>query len=240
MEIRDRSSFLSSRLETTENNFNMKIPFLKEHTFIMEKVASNFKPASKCSDDIKELVTGKLNLCRDKNVLIFYQGDGFKLNTLCFYLLMNFISNWKLYNQYISNLVSNDLNNYQSLSYNRISLESLAEMRFREDNEMLYNFYNLDILFLTVQPESYLFGGNKDFYKELLRIVLNMRNNLGLVTVIIYLGTEKSFKDKNFESQIIETPMERYNLTDSKTSQNHKITKSTRKASSVNDEEVFE
>lgn len=207
--MEDRKDFLRSKLETHQNIFNLVIPYTQEHRFIFDRLAENFRPASKITEDIKELVTGDLNLCRDKNILIFYRGDGLKLNTLKFYLLMNFISNWKLYRDYIQHLVVNDTNNSNSLSYQNISLEGLAEMRFRDED--IKEAYRTDILFLTVKSETRLFD-NK-FYKDLFGTIINLRNSKGLITVAIYLGTEKSYNEKMYEESIIEIPIKKYNLT---------------------------
>lgn len=229
----DRHEFLKSRLETKENIFNLSIPIRPNHRIIFDRLAENFRPAAKLTDDIKELVTRPdFNLCRDKSALIFYQGDGLKLNTLKFYLTMNFLANWKEYKNYVSNIVSNDFNNSFNLTINSASLEYITELRFRnENNEVLSNIYSVDILYLTVNSSSSLF--NSDFYKDLFRTIVSIRSNQKLVTVIIFIGTEKTFKDQKFDTRLTEVSIKSYNLTGVKNKVNREA-RSVRKTSTLN------
>ena len=210
--MENREYFLSSKLSTKENNFNLRIPIQENHIGIFNKLSEKFRPASKLTKDIQDLVTGDLNLCRDKNIVIFYRGDNGRLNTLRFYLLMNFISNWKPYNEYISNLVNNDYTNYNSLSYDFISLEDISEMRFRNDNkEKINKVYEVDILFLLVQPTTRLF--EDAFYKDIFRVTLSIRSNGNLVTVILFTGTENQYISSGFEEKTLGVSLKTYNLT---------------------------
>jgi len=214
--MESKEHFLQSRFQETENNFNLTIPIQANHKFIFDKLVSKFQPAAKITDDIKELVTRKdFNLCRDKNILIFYDGDSLKLNTLKFYLLMNFLSNWKPYKEYVSNLIPSE-NRLSYLQVESASLESILELRFnnknnKDDNiDRLTNIYNVDILYLTVYTNTRLF--DSEYYKDLFRTILNIRDSQRLITVVIFLGSEQMFKDYQYESKIIETPMKRYSL----------------------------
>ncbi len=211
--MESRDNFLRSRFNSIENNFNLVIPIQVNHKFIFENLASRFKPADKITDDIKELVTSKdFNLCRDKSILIFYNGDNKKLNTLKFYLLMNFLSNWKPYKEYVSNLIPTE-DRGSNLSIESVSLESILELRFNnkeEDSGRLSNIYNIDILYLTVYTSTRLF--DSEYYKDLFRTILNIRSSQQLITVVIFLGTEQVFKEHQYESKIVEISMKRFNI----------------------------
>ena len=237
--MRNRKDFLRSKLDCS-NNFSMRLNIPEAHRHIFNRLADNFRPSANISDDIKNLVSGDLNLCKDRNILIFFEGNSLKLNSLKFYLLINFITNWKPYNEYIVNLVFNDVNNLNSLSFNSASLESIAEMRFRsEDNNILSDIYQTDILYLTVQSNTKIFGEG-DFYKDLLRMLLNLRNDQGLITIVIYLGNESSFKSNSFESKLIGVPLKRYNLTSFKTPKSHNNKKERKNQNnSIDESEVF-
>lgn len=235
----DRKAFLQSRLDSKENIFNMTIPFREEHRFIFNRINAEFSPRETLTEDIRDLVIGDLNVCRQRNVLVLFKGNSQKLNTLKLFCLMNFIVNWKSYNNYIINLVHNNFLDDFSLSYKSSSLETILEMRFRDDaKDNLNEIYNVDILFLTVQGSSNL--ANNEFYADLLRTVLDLRDSKGLVTILIYLGTESDFKSKNFESKVI-TPMYKYDLSGVKTSKMTKKAKTSHNNfnSEINSQEVF-
>lgn len=220
-----RKDFLSSKFPDTVNKFNLFIPIQANHKKFFEEIANQFKPASKITDDIKELVTKEdFNLCVDKTILIFYQGDGYKLNSLKFYLFLNFIANWKSYNEYISSLVPRSLvpiESETSLVIDSASLAEISELRFREDAEgkerLSYLYNRVDILYLTISYGSRLFDG--DFFKELYRVVIDIRNNQGLVTVIIFPGTEKNYKDRGYEQYFFDLCIKKINMTSSKNSE---------------------
>lgn len=210
--MESRREFLRSRLETTENIFNLKIPVRPENKQIFKNLGENFSPRCDLTPDIEKLVTGDLNVCRNKNILIFYKGDGLKLNTLKVYLLMNFVVNWKNYNDYIISLVRNSMDNFNSLSYRSVSLDMVSEMRFNrnEKDEDLNKIYNVDILYLTIHESTRLF--EKDFYFDVFRTLLNIRDSKGLVTIIIYIGNEASFNKHHLENNIL-VPIFKYDLT---------------------------
>lgn len=222
--MENRGFFLESRYNSNSNNFNLEIPIQPNHIGIFNKLSNYFKPASPLTDDIKNLVTGNLNLCKDKNIIIFFKSDNKKLNTLKFYLLMNFISNWKPYNEYVSSLVNNDYTNYGSLSYDTFTLEDVSELRFREDGkEGITKIYNVDILYLIVQPTTRLFEDS--FYKDIFRVTLSLRANKGLITIIIFNGTENQFKLSNFEEKTLGVSLKSYNLIEGTVSKNSTTSK---------------
>lgn len=231
--MENRRKFLESKLETTNNNFNLKIPITPEHRPIFDKVASSFRPAAKLTEDIKNLVTGDLNLCRDRNVLIYFRGNSDKLNTLKFYLLMNFLSNWKEYRSYVVNLVGSYYESNNNLTYETCLLQTLSEMRFRkEDNSKLNYYYNVDILFLIVSGDSRLF--ESDFNKELLGVILSLRNSLGLVTAIIVLN------NNSFTFDSFDVPIKKLSLSDVGGSSTKQVNKNRNNNKlKINDEEVF-
>lgn len=231
--MENRRKFLESKLETIDNNFNLKIPITPEHRPIFDKVANSFRPAAKITEDIKNLVTGDLNLCRDRNVLIYFRGNSDKLNTLKFYLLMNFLSNWKEYRSYVVSLVGSYYESNNNLTYETCLLQTLSEMRFRkEDNSKLNYYYNVDILFLIVSGDSRLF--ESDFNKELLGVILSLRNSLGLVTAIIVLN------NNNFTFDSFDVPIKKLSLSDIGGSSTKQVSKNkNNKKLKVNEEEVF-
>ena len=235
--MNDRGTFLRSRFDSDENNFNLRIPIQPQHSDIFKRVADRFKPAAPLTDDIRTLVTDRgLNLCKNKTILIHYVGDALKLNTLNFYLLMNFLSNWKPYNEYVSSLVN--IENPTRLGIEFTSLAELTELRFKEDSDssnLLARLYNVDILYITIAPGRRLF--DKEFAAEVLKLVVSLRNHNGLVTIINYFGTEKSFKDSGYEPYFIDLYLKRYSIGDT-TKTNIKTTKKAT-IKSVSDEEVF-
>lgn len=214
----ERKEFLRSRLETKENIFNLTIPFREEHKFIFDRINEEFSPRAELTEDIRDLVTGKLNVCRQRNILIFFKDDMYKLTTLKLFCLMNFIVNWKTYNNYIPNIVYNNSSD-NTLSYKSSSLEAMTDMRFRDiDREELSTLYNVDILFLTVNNNGTNLFKN-DFCFDVLRTVIDIRNSKGLITIMIYIGTEKEFKTKNFENRMT-VPMYKYDITGIKVKDN--------------------
>lgn len=204
-----RELFLKSKFNTIENKFNLKIPIQPNHRFIFDNVARNFQPSIKSNNEIKELVTRKdLNLCVDRCCMIYFRGNIAELNTLKFFLLMNFLSNWKQYNQYVVNLVLNDVRNNDSLSYKSTSLTELHELRFRDDErEKLNDLYNVDILFLTTS-ETYLYNNN--FGIDVLKMVLSMRYNQGLITVVFNQDLNKNIKDGTYDDNFLEVPIKQF------------------------------
>ena len=240
----NRREFLKSKLNNTDNNFNLYIPIRENHLSIFNNLASYFKPAlPKIPEDIKNLVIDKnLNLCRDKTILIFYQGDSLKLNTLKFYLFMNFISNWKSYDEYISNLV--DIDNSNRLTFDSVSVAEISELRFREDEDnkkRLSYLYNVDILYLTMSYGTRLF--DSDFFKELYRTIVGIRANQGLITVIIYPGSERQYKEIGYDNYFLDLYIKRFSLINEinvvKSTSNKKTNKVSVSKNKFNDEEVF-
>ena len=245
-----RKDFLNTKFSDSDNRFNLLIPIQPNHKAFFEEIAAKFRPAMKLSDDIRELVTRKdFNLCVDKTVIIFYKGDGYKLNTLKFYLFLNFIANWKPYEQYISSLVPAKivLEDDSRLVIDSASLAEISELRFRDEPDakqrLSYLYNRVDILFLTISYGNKLFDG--DFFKELFRVVIDIRANQGLITVLIFPGTEKQFKDRGYEQYFYDMCVKRYNLTNSEINVNsnekksQKIIKSNSKKRVFSEEEDF-
>ena len=240
-----RGDFLNTRFPEKENKFNLYIPIQPNHKIFFEELASKFRPASKITDDIKELVTRQdFNLCIDKTILIFYQGDGYKLNTLKFYLFLNFLTNWKSYNDYISCLVPTSIvpmENDSRLIIETTSLAEISELRFREYDEeskqrLSYLYNRVDILFLTVSYGSRLF--DSDFFKELFKVVVDIRSNSGLVTIIIFPGTEKNFNERGYDKYFFDSCIKRYNLTGTKIKESKNFIKSNSRKN-ISEEEDF-
>lgn len=239
----DRKNFLRSRFNSYENKFNLKVPIQPQHESIFRGIAEKFKPAAPLTDDIKELVTEKdLNLCADKLILVCYNGDKLKLNTLNFYLLMNFLSNWKPYNEYISSLVN--IESPTKLGVDFTSLTELTELRFKEDpdsSNRLARLYHVDILYISVSPRKRLF--DKEFAAEVLELVAELRTHSGLITVINYFGTEKSFTDSIYKDYFIDLYLKKFSINKNNTFKTIKgsgtPSSSNPMIKKVSDEEVF-
>lgn len=230
----ERINFLSSEYDTKENRCNLTLNYRPEQVYIFQNLINKyFEPRSELTEDIKELITGELNLCRDRNIIINFSGNFEKSNTLKLGLLTNFLSNWK--KDHIRHLVYNDFENNNSLSFTSSSLESIIEYRFRDDEsskQKLSEIYYSDILFLNINSTSKAF--KEEFSKDILKILISMRNDSGLITVILYSGSISNIK--TLKDNLNNVYIKSYNLL---SKHNKSSTTKTSKVK-INEEEAFD
>lgn len=233
----DRKNFLRSKLDTTENIFDGNFVFKPNHRWIIQQLADKFSPSMKVTEDILKFVTDKeLNLCRMQNIMICYNCNAIKMNTLKIYLMANFLVNWRDYNEYIYRLVPDNFGN--NITYDSTSIGMLCSYSLSNNYEELNKIRDVDILFLDVSKKpDYAYG--QEYYKSIFKTTMEMRYYKGLITILTYSGTEKEFSSNGYASEINIIPYYTYDLTGkikSSSSNSHNI-KSNKQE--VREEEIF-
>lgn len=201
----DRKDFLQSKLETKENVYKGYFSPPKEHIDrVFKPIINDFIPAQTTKEIIDFISDKDLNVCRDKTLIIFFKQTDYRVvNSLKFHLYLNFIANWREYSDMISKIVKggNDC-----LTYDTISVDKYYSLNITNNYEEINKIHKTDILF--VMANKYIYKGkdgySEKYYYELFKNLVDYRGISGLVTIVLFLGTDKEFKpieDKLFGIQ---------------------------------------
>lgn len=201
----DRKDFLQSKLDTKENVYKGYFSPPVEHVEkVFKPIMIDFVPAQTNEDIINFVSKPELNVCRDKTLIIFFKQTSYMIvNSLKFHLYLNFLANWRDYNDMISKIVKggNDC-----LTYDTISVDKYYSLNITNNYEEINKIHKTDILY--VMANKYIYKGkdgySEKYYYELFKNLIDYRGVSGLITIVLFLGTEKEFEpieDKLFGIQ---------------------------------------
>lgn len=233
----DRRMFLQSKLTNTENNYHGSFRPRDEHIeYIFKPIYQSFLPMKSNKDIVEFASKPDLDICKNITTVILTNRLNYEeSNALKFHLYLNFLANWREYDDFKSKV---RLGGDENLKYDSISLTQYYELSFRNSRDEMVKYQDVDILFLFAGKYIYESreGFSKKYYYELLRRLIESRGSVGLITIVFFDGNDKELKP--IEDSLFGVPYKKeYLIRDRKVvKEQHKNNNSV----SLEDSEVFE
>ncbi len=200
--VEDKTSFLSSRLNTNVNQYtDGKLPVKEQYREIyINKFAhqQQFLDGIGGDVDIIKLTTKEDFIVDNKHIYVIFVGgvSSRRIKGLKFHITQNFIANWMPYPDYMRFL---DPDSFNGLTINTLTGEEVYAYSFNQElMDISELFSDIEFLILEGNTDSYRRG----FFDAQMIEHLLLRCGKGLVTIILYTASKTNYDNNNYESRL--------------------------------------
>ena len=206
----NQDTFLVSSLNSKTNLYTGEIPYKGTNNVpLYANFVVKFRPADYDDPEIKELLTAE-DLIIKPGCYVFFIGNSSKekVNSLKLHIIQNFLVNWKEYKKYIYQLLPSQS---RYLTWSHLSGDLIYEYTFNKDLLSASDLLS-DIQFITLEPHDIQYRNG--FYLESIKSKIQIRATSGLITILLYRGSEADFKRERFDEDLLNDSYKKVKLKD--------------------------